>query len=294
MTANNPFKAACWMLFSVISFVCLAVSVRQLINDYSAYQILGIRSLFGTVFLGLLIVRKNRSWFISNAPVKQTARNLVHFTGQYLWVIGIGLLPLAEVFALEFTAPAWAALLAWMFLGERLTNARKVALACGFAGLILIVKPGPAIFQSASMIVIISALFFAMSMILVKQLSKYDNAATILFYFCLIQTPLGLIPASLQWSALTHSSLIWFVLVSICGLTAHLGITKAVQNADIMFIQPVEFLRVPLVALAGYFIYAEKVDIWLYIGALIIFCGNFYSLRQEVGSKVKAAEDRAA
>lgn len=273
------------MLFGVLSFICLAVSVRQLIADYSAYQILGIRSLFGTLFLCILIFKQDRSWFISLNPGKQIARNLVHFTGQYLWVIGIGLLPLAEVFALEFTAPAWAALLAWIFLGERLTFARKVALVCGFAGLIMILKPSSAILQSASMIVIISALFFAMSMILVKQLSRADNAATILFYFCLIQMPLGLIPASFNWTPITSGSLIWFILVSICGLTAHLGITKAIQNADIMFIQPVDFLRVPLVALVGYIFYAEKIDIWLFIGALIIFCGNFYSLKEEVRSK---------
>ena len=267
-----------------MSFICLAVAVRQLISDYSAYQILGIRSLLGTLFLSLLIFKQNRSWFISHTPSKQIARNMVHFIGQYLWAIGIGLLPLAQVFALEFTAPAWGAVLAWIFLGERLTFARKIALACGFTGLIVILKPTPAIFQSASMIVIISALFFAMSMILVKQLSKEDSAATILFYFCLIQMPLGLIPAAFDWVPITADSIIWFLLVSICGLTAHLGITKAIQNADIMFIQPVDFLRVPLVALVGYIFYAEAIDVWLFIGALIIFCGNFYSLQAEVKS----------
>ena len=273
------------MLLGVLSFICLAVAVRQLISDYSAYQILGIRSLAGTLFLGLLIFKQNRAWFISHTPAKQIARNMVHFVGQYLWVIGVGLLPLAEVFALEFTAPAWAALLAWLFLGERLTFARKVALVCGFTGLIMILKPSLTIFQSVSMIVIISALFFAMSMILVKQLSRRDNAATILFYFCLIQMPFGLIPASFNWTPISSSSLIWFLLVSICGLTAHLGITKAIQNADIMFIQPVDFLRVPLVALVGYVFYAETIDIWLFIGAFIIFCGNFYSLKEEVKPK---------
>ena len=273
------------MLLGVMSFICLAVAVRQLISDYSAYQILGIRSLAGTLFLGLLILKQNRSWFISHTPGKQIARNMVHFAGQYLWVIGVGLLPLAEVFALEFTAPAWAALLAWLFLGERLTFARKVALVCGFTGLVMILKPTITIFQSASMIVIISALFFAMSMILVKQLSRQDNAATILFYFCLIQMPLGLIPASFDWTPISGNSLIWFLLVSICGLTAHLGITKAIQNADIMFIQPIDFLRVPLVALVGYVVYAETIDIWLFIGALVIFCGNFYNLKEEVKSK---------
>lgn len=270
------------MIISVLSFVCLAVAVRQLISDYPVYQILGIRSFLGLILLSAFIYIKNPSWFISHSPAKQCARNLVHFGGQYLWVVGIGLLPLAEVFALEFTAPAWAALLAWLLLGERLTLARKIALACGVCGVIMIVKPGVSIFQSASALVIISALFFAMSMILVKQLSKTDSAATILFYFCLIQMPLGLIPAFFDWTPVTLGSLIWFLLVSICGMTAHLGITKAVQNADIMFIQPVDFLRVPLVAIVGYVLYAEQIDIWIIMGALIIFSGNFYSLRDEV------------
>ena len=282
VTYNNPIKAALWMGFGVISFVCLAVAVRELSSDYSAYQILGIRSLLGTIFLSLVILRKDRRWFISKAPKKQMVRNCFHFIGQYLWVIGISLLPLAEVFALEFTAPAWAALLAWLLLKEKLTFPRQVALICGFIGLLMIVKPSTQIFQSASMLVIISALFFAFSLIFVKQLSKVDNAATILFYFCLIQMPIGLIPALLDWTPINPNAYLWFILVSVCGLTAHLGITKAIQNADIMFIQPIDFMRVPLIALIGYVLYSEKIDIWLLLGALIIFSGNFYNLKKEI------------
>ena len=176
---NNPVKASLWMGFAVLSFVCLAVAVRELSGDYSAYQILGVRSLVGTIFLSLLIFKRNPEWFITKSPPKQIARNCFHFAGQYLWVIGISLLPLAEVFALEFTTPAWAALLAWIFLHERFTLARQVALVCGFIGVLLIVKPSMDIFRSASMLVIISAMFFAASMLFVKQLSKVDNAATI-------------------------------------------------------------------------------------------------------------------
>ena len=282
VTRNNPVKAALWMGFGVISFVCLAVAARELSSDYSAYQILGVRSFLGTVFLSLLILKKDHQWFVSKAPKKQIIRNCFHFGGQYLWVIGIGLLPLAEVFALEFTAPAWVALLAWLFLNEKLTFPRQVALACGLIGLLMIVKPSIEIFQSASMLVIISALFFACSMIFTKQLTKVDNAATILFYFCLIQMPFGLIPAFLNWIPITSDSIFWFLLVSICGLTAHLCITKAIQNADIMFIQPIDFLRVPIIALVGYYLYSEKIDVWLLVGALIIFSGNFYNLKSEV------------
>ena len=106
-----------------------------------------------------------------------------------------------------------------------------------------------------------------------------------MFYFCLIQTPLGLIPALFDWTAITIDSLIWFFLVSVCGLTAHLGITKAIQNADLMFIQPLDFLRVPLVALVGYFLYSESLDYWLLLGALIIFMGNFCNLQSRSQTK---------
>ncbi len=279
---NHPVKAALWMGLAILSFVSLAVAVRQLSSDYSPFQILGIRSLLGALFLGLLIFFKDRSWFITKSPSKQIIRNTFHFAAQYLWVIGIALLPLAEVFALEFTTPAWAALLAWLFLGEKLTFARKCALVCGFTGVLMIIKPGVEIFQSASMLVIISALFFAFSVIFAKQLTKVDNAATILFYFCLIQMPFGLIPAFFNWAPITLDSLWWFVLVSICGLSAHLGMTKAFQNADIMFIQPIDFLRVPLIAVVGYYFYSETIDFWLLTGALIIFMGNFYNLKDEL------------
>ena len=278
---NHPIKAVCWMALGLMSFIALAVSVRQLSSDYSTYQILGVRSVIGLIILSLIIARQNRRWYVTLSPNKQIIRNIIHFIGQYLWVLGVTLLPLAQVFALEFTTPAWGALLACVFLKEKLTRARAIALACGFVGLVMIVKPDMQIFQSASMLVIISAFFFALSLLFVKQLSQYDNVATILFYFCLIQLPLGLIPAAFNWVPITFDSSGWFVLVGLCGLSAHLGITKAIQHADLLFIQPIDFLRVPLVALVGFYLYAEPIDLWLLIGALIIFSGNFYSLTDE-------------
>lgn len=279
---SHPVRALCWMLMTLASFIGLAIAVRQLSPDYSAWQMLGIRSLFGIAVMTVLISHQNKHWFTSQALGKQVIRNTFHFAGQYLWFVGITLLPLADVFALEFTAPIWAALLAWGFLGERLTRARQVAIGCGVVGLLMIVKPGADVFQSGATVVILSAMMFACSMVMVKRLSRIDNAATILFYFCLIQMPFGMIPAIFDWTPLSLEAAPWMLVICVTGLTAHWGITKALQNADVMFIQPIDFMRVPLIAVVGFLLYGEQVDVWLLVGALIIFAGNTYNLRQEI------------
>jgi S-adenosylmethionine uptake transporter len=209
-------------------------------------------------------------------------RNLVHFAGQYGWTLGVVLLPLAEVFALEFTTPVWVALLAVPLLGERLTPSRMVAVLGGFAGILVILRPGIAVVDPGSFVVLGAALCFAASIIMVKWLIRSERPLTILFFMCLVQLPVGLVLCLPEWVWPAWWDVPWIVIYGVGSLVAHLGMAKAFQVADATTMIPIDFLRMPAIALIGYALYGEALSIWILVGAALIFGANYYSLRVEV------------
>jgi drug/metabolite transporter (DMT)-like permease len=128
----------------------------------------------------------------------------VHFIGQFLWLVAIGLLPLAEVFAIEFTMPLWVLIIAAVFLGERITKRKSVAVALGLLGVAIIVKPGQQLLSQGAIIMLIAAFCFAITLIINKSLLRTEHPLTIVFYMTLIQLPLGALLAGADWTMPAH------------------------------------------------------------------------------------------
>ena len=173
---------AVWMIGALASFCLLAVGARELSGALSISQSLCIRSAIGLVFLSLVYLVNNR---IINRQISHVAnknrvfknakfhlfRNVFHYAAQYGWFFGIGLLPLAEVLALEFTVPIWTLIIAAIFLGEKVTWTKLLSIVVGTLGVYIIVKPGSAIVDTASLVVLVAAICFAVSHTLTKTLS---------------------------------------------------------------------------------------------------------------------------
>ena len=267
------------MVGSLASFIALAIAVRELARDMGIFEILFFRSLIGVALMMPLVIR-SRS-LRSQRPGLQLTRNSVHFIGQYLWAFAVTLLPLADVFALEFTTPIWVTLLAMLVLREHLTPPRMIAIAGGFLGVLIILRPGLTVFDPRSLLVLAAAVSFACSVVMVKILTRHDSPLTIIFYMAVIQMPMALIPALFNWVTPEWAHLPWLIVAGITGFSAHFTMAQALKIADASVIQPIDFLRLPLVALLGYVVYDEALDIWVLGGAVVIFCANYYVLRQE-------------
>src|SRR5260221_745972 len=177
----------------------MAVSVRELLHGMGSFEILFIRSFMSLVFRLLLVPLRDLTPLRTRHFGLHLLRNVFHFGGQYAWVSAISLLPFAPVFAIEFPMPVWAALLAMLFLGERLNQGRVVMLALGIVGVFVMLRPGMAVIQPAALVMLLGAFAYASTMIATKRLSGQDSAFAILFYMAVIQLPLGLIPALPQW-----------------------------------------------------------------------------------------------
>ncbi|NQV54832.1 MAG: DMT family transporter [Rhodospirillales bacterium] len=269
------------MVGTLVSFSAMAVAGRELSDTMSIFEILFFRALVAMVIVSALIPKQGWGSLRTSHMSIHVIRNTIHFAAQFGWFLGISLLPLATVFALEYTLPIWSAILAVIFLGEKMNRGRIIAIVCGFAGVLIILRPGAEAINIASLAVLAAAFGYATSYITTKKLSAFDTPISIVFYMNLMQLPLGLVPALFDWAVPTLGDIPWIFLVGVSGLTAHYTMTRAFLLADTMLVVPLDYMRLPLIALVGFLLYAETVDIALLIGAVVIFAGNFYNIRLE-------------
>jgi len=273
-------RGALWMVGALTSFSIMAVSVRELLHTMGSFEILFIRSFMSLLILLFLLPGRAKALRTRHFGL-HVLRNVFHFGGQYAWVYAISLLPLATVFAIEFTMPVWAAVLAMIFLGERLNQGRVVMLVLGVVGVFVMLRPGMAVIRPAALVMLLGAFAYASTMIATKRLAGHDTAFAILFYMAVIQLPLGLVPALPQWAWPGLRDAPWVIALGVVGLTAHYCMTRAFRIADSMVVVPIDFLRLPLIAVVGAVFYREPLELVIMIGAAIIFAGTFYSIRRE-------------
>ena len=257
----------------------MAIGARELSGQMSTMQMLFIRSVIGLTVISLVIAAGQKTQLFQTKRIRlHTLRNLFHFGGQYGWFLGISLLPLAEVTALEFTVPLWTALIAWIVLKESLTAPKAIALTLSILGVIIIAKPSAGIFNAASFIVLGAALCYAISHVSTKSLSSTENPLTIVFFMCLIQLPIGLIFSLSNWQNPVGMQWLWLFVIGITALTAHYCMTKAMLYAEVSTVVTMEFLRLPLMAMIGVWVYSEKLELTLIVGALLMLAGNLLNI----------------
>lgn len=282
---SSTLQAVFWMLGGLSCFSLLAIASRELTADLSPVHILFWRSLLGLGIVTLIMARHGNRPLFEKLKTTQWRwhflRNSSHFAGQCAWLLAIAAIPLAEVFALEFTTPLWAALLAAVFLGERLNPARLVAGLLGLLGVMVILQPGISAIHPASLIMLAGAFGFAISVITTRYITRLDSPLLVLFYMTLMQTlfafPLSLSewrwPAGYQWW--------WLGAAGITALAAHFCLTKALSLADASIVMPIDYLRLPLITLVAWWLYQEPLTWPVAAGALLILSGNAVGLYGE-------------
>ncbi|MDA0787104.1 MAG: DMT family transporter [Proteobacteria bacterium] len=274
-------QAVAWMTGTLLSFTLMAIAVRELSGEIHSFQIMLFRSLGALLILLPFVVVMGRAIWRTNSLKLQFGRNFVHFAAQLGWITGVGLLPLAEVFAIEFTAPIWATILAVLFLGERLNRGRIVAVAFGFIGILIILRPGVAAIDHGTLAVLGAAVGFAMTLTITKHMTRTDAPIAILLYMSVIQLPMGIALSAFIWVTPDWLQLFWLFAVGAVGLSAHYCTAKALSIADQTIVVPMDFMRLPLIVVVGLLLYNETAQLPVLIGALVIFAGNYYSIRLE-------------
>jgi drug/metabolite transporter (DMT)-like permease len=272
-----------WMAGAILSFCATAVSVRQLAGTFNVFEILSLRSIGGLILLlGILTVRPQVANGLTHPMRLHVLRNSIHFAAQYMWAWSVTLLPLATVFALEFTMPGWIALLAWPLLGERMTLSRAGNIVLGFIGVLVILRPGLEAFKPAALLVLFAAFAFALSLIATKKLTMVTTTYSIVFWTMALQLPFSLVGSHpLFLLKLDLATLLPVIVISLAGVLSQLCLAKAFQAGEATLAIPLDFVRIPLIAVVGWMFYSEPLDGWVFAGAAIIVTGVVWNLRAE-------------
>lgn len=274
-------RAASWMMGSITSFSAMAVAGRELGGHLDTFEIMMYRSLVGVITVFTLASYYGTWGQINRRNFGiQIGRNLAHFTGQNLWFYAVTVIPLAQVFALEFTSPLWVIVLSPFILGERLTKVRALAAVLGFVGILCVARPTIAGLNAGVITAASSAIFFALTIMLTKRLTRTQTITCILFYLTVTQLVFGVVMAGYDGEIAVPDTaqMPLLLLIGIAGLLAHFCLTNALSIAPATVVVPIDFVRLPLIAVIGMLVYAEALDIWVFIGGAIIFAGNYLNL----------------
>jgi drug/metabolite transporter (DMT)-like permease len=262
----------------LLATLALTVAGRELGHDIPVFVTMIFRSLIALAILTpIVLYHGGLARRFANIRLN-LVRNVMHYGAQYSWFLALTLIPLAQVVSIEFTMPIWGALIAALFLGESLTRFKLTAIALGFLGIPLIVKPGTSHIDEGHVAALLAAIGFAMSIPMTKVITRTDSALTVIFLMFLIQTVIGAVPAFITWKWPEPHNWIWVAVVGLAGSFSHYCLSKAVSLADMMVVTPMDFLRVPLTVLAGYWLYQEGFDLYSIMGTLLILGANTLNL----------------
>jgi drug/metabolite transporter (DMT)-like permease len=275
-----------WLALMLI----VAVAGRETLRELNVFQIMEIRSVIGFLMLYPLVhAHGGLRAMATRRPLQHVSRNLVHYAAQLSWFYALTLIPLAQVVSIEFTMPVWTAILATLFLGERMTVWKIAAIGLGIVGVIVIVRPATGSVNPGQLIALGAAFGFGISIVLMKSLTRTENTIAIIFWMLVIQSAAGFIPALYAWHWPSAYVWMWIVILAFCGTFSHFCMARAMLYADATVVVPMDFLRVPLTAIAGWLIYSEQLDLLTALGAGLILCGNLLNLKKAPASTIGPA-----
>ena len=278
--ASNVLPAAGWMIGALLAFSAMAIAGRKAQETLETVQMMFGRAVIGTIILSIIVLARGERFsdLATHRLGMHLLRNVIHYASQFSWFHALTLIPLATLFAVEFTCPLWVALIAPIVLGEKLTSTRIAAALIGFAGIIAIVQPGTQPMTAGLALGLFSALGYALGMLCTKSLTRTEPVFRVLFLMHAIQIVFGLIPMWGRWIVPTPNAVLWVAVVACVGLCAHYCMTRAFALADAIIVAPMDFLRLPLIGAVGALAYGEQLDSWVLIGAAVIVVANFLNI----------------
>jgi drug/metabolite transporter (DMT)-like permease len=272
--------AALWMAGWLGLMVIVAVAGRETLRELNVFQVMELRSVLGFLMLYPLIHgRGGLPAMATTRPLPHIARNLVHYAAQLGWFFALTLIPIGQVVSIEFTMPIWIAILAATFLGEHMNRWKIAAVVLGLIGVVVIVRPATSSIEPGQLIALAAAVGFGISVTLMKSLTRTESTLAIIFWMLVIQSAAGLVPTIWFWHWPSAYAWLWIVVIAFCGTFSHYCMARALTYADATIVVPMDFLRVPLSAIAGWLLYGERLDAYTVLGAALILGGNLLNLR---------------
>lgn len=279
------------MVVSTLAFSGMHTTIKHVSGDVDTFIIVFFRNLFGFVALLPLFMRHGLTPLKTSRLGTHALRVIINFASMAMFFYALSITPLAEVAALTFSAPIFATILAIFIFKETVGLGRWIAIALGFAGTVVVLRPGFEAINHGALLAVGAALLWGTAVMVIKDLGRTDSPLTITAYMVLLLIPISLVPALFVWEWPTWSQLGWLLLVGIFGSIGHLLLNHALKQAPTDVVMPIDFARLIWVAIFGYFLFAEVPDIFVWIGGAMIFASGLWIAHAE-NEKRKDDRDR--
>ncbi|MGY9018518.1 MAG: DMT family transporter [Alphaproteobacteria bacterium] len=277
-SAPDSAKGVGLMLGSAASISGANGAVQHLSHsNLHVFEIAFFRQLLGLVFMSALFLRGGLRPLITRKFGLHVLRSILNVLAMLAFFYGLSLEPLAKVVSLGLTAPLFATIGAVLFLRERMTPHRWIALGIGVAGAMIILRPGIQVVSLGALMVLISNTLWAVALVVIKVLTRTESSVTVALYSSLLQTPIAFMFAVFFWQWPTVEQLVWLAGIAIFGTISQLALTEAFRKADATLVLPADFTKVIWASLIGYFFFNQVPEIWVGVGAVVIFSAVFYN-----------------
>lgn len=269
------------MILNAALMTGVAVMVRQVAEELHPFQVAFFRNLFGVIVLLPLLLRYGLEPLKTNDMCFMATRGVFNAAAMLSFFMALTMLPLAELSALSFTAPLFVALLATIFLKERMGQRRTVGLIVGFSGALIILRPGVEIIQIGALYAMFSAISWGTAVVLIKHLSRTNSSVTITLYGLSFLTIFTFPPALFVWEWPTDEQFMWLVAIAVGGNIGQLLLTQSLKIADASLVMPFDFTKLIWASVFGLLIFSEIPTIWASVGGAIIFASSTYITYRE-------------
>lgn len=277
-----------WMLGAALFFSTSVGFVKHLSTTLSAFEIVFLRQLIGVVFMIPWLMRIGVFSMRTRRLPMLTLRAGLSYLGMLASYYSYTLISLADAVSLQFTTPLFTTILAILFLKEIVGKHRWGALLFGFIGVAIIVRPGFEAINVGVPIALLAALFYGSSNVANRALTSTEATPVIMFYGFLLQLPMAAIPAAMNWVTPGWEHALPLLGFGMVAFGAQYCLTRSFAVAEASLVEPVMFIRLPCVAVIGYFLFAQVPDVWTWVGGAVIFVSTYGLARMEAVQERKA------
>ena len=281
MFSSRFAVSAAWAILAALAFAIMMTSVRSMFGRFDAFEIVFFRALIGVFLIIPLVFKSGFGVLLTDQMPTHVLRTLFALFAMATLYYALADIPIAEVIALTFLIPLFTTIAAGTILRERIGRHRWVATSVGFLGALVIIRPGFVEINGPVLLVVLSSALYAGAWTSVKILTRTDSAVVTVFWMNALMLPLTAIPLIFVWVTPGWQDILPIIIMAVAGWAAHFCQAQAFESSDASALMPFDFLRLPLGAVFGYFLFSELIDEWTWTGAVIIFVAGYYITRRE-------------
>jgi drug/metabolite transporter (DMT)-like permease len=281
VSRKAAIKGAAYMALAGFLITSLHVLVRQISNEVHPIEIAFFRNIVGFVLLIPFLLRQDRAMWRSKQPKLQFFRSIVGVCAMMTWFMCLSMMPVGDATAISFVTVLFVTMGAALILGEKVGIRRWTAIAVGFIGTLIIIRPGSGIFGPGMLVALVSTVFWAASVLCVKVLSRTDSSVTMVFTANVYFTIFSFVPALFVWTWPTLEQLGWMLVIGVLAMLGHLCMATALRITEATVVAPVDYIRLLWAAGIGYMVFGEFPDIWTWVGGTVIFASTVYITYRE-------------